>query len=237
MQFPAARSPRARQGRRPKSDESLTIAGIRFTHPDRVMYPDLGLTKGELGQFYAAIADRVLPHVEGRPLSVIRCPQGLDEGAVREGVHQTGRGSSEDTRCFFQKHANITTPASIARVPVREGGVMVTYLAAHEVPELLALIQYSVLELHPWGSRVRRPDHPDRMIFDLDPGPDVPFRAVIDAAREVQSRLERVGLESYVKTTGGKGLHVVVPLAAKNDWDEVKGFARALAERMSEAEP
>src|SRR3954469_24126005 len=103
MQSPAPRSRRPRPAIRPRADESLTIAGVRFTHPDRVMYPDLGLTKGDLGQFYDAIAERVLPHVEGRPLSVIRCPQGLDEGAVREGVHQTGR--ARDTRCFFQKHA------------------------------------------------------------------------------------------------------------------------------------
>lgn len=212
------------------------MAGVSITHSERVMYPDVGLTKLELAEYYAAVAEHLLPHVAGRPLSLIRCPRGLDPGAVRHGVHQSGRGSRGDTRCFFQKHASRTpSPVGSARVPERTKTA--TYLCVRDAKDLVTLVQFGALELHPWGSRADEPDRPDRMIFDLDPAPDVPFAAVLDAARAVRERLEALGLASWAKTTGGKGLHVVVPLVRRNDWNDVKAFSRALAEAMSRDEP
>jgi bifunctional non-homologous end joining protein LigD len=200
------------------------------------MYPDIGLTKLELAEFYANVAERMLPHVAGRPLSVIRCPYGLDVGAVRLGVHQSGRGSHGDTHCFFQKHA-ARTPAPLGSTRVPEKAKMATYLCVRDAKDLVTLVQFGTLELHPWGARSDMPDCPDRMIFDLDPAPDVAWSAVVEAARAVRRRLDALGLASWLKTTGGKGLHVVVPLVRRNGWDDVKSFSRAIADAMSREEP
>jgi bifunctional non-homologous end joining protein LigD len=216
---------------------SSIVGGVEITHPDRVVYGDVGITKLELAQFYELIAPRVLPHVEGRPLSIIRCPVGLDAGALVHGVHQSGRGARGDTHCFFQKHAHASTPRAIRRVPIRESDQSSEYLAVDDERGLLTLVQFGAMELHPWGARADRPDAPDRIIFDLDPGPAVNWAAVVRAARSVRERLTRLDLVSFVKTTGGKGLHVVVPLERRHDWPEVREFSRSFAETMARDEP
>ncbi|HEY8383203.1 MAG TPA: non-homologous end-joining DNA ligase [Microvirga sp.] len=203
--------------RKPASKpDAVTVVGIRLTHPDKVLWTDQGLSKRELAAYYEAIAEPMLPHVAERPLSLVRCPAGTGE------------------RCFFQKHPFAGLNEAVARVsvPGDEAALMV-----RDLPGLVALVQSGVLEVHPWGARVEDVDRPDRMIFDFDPAPDVPFAAVMAAAREVRERLAARDLRSFVKTTGGKGLHVVVPLAPGPSWAQVKGFADAMAEAMSADEP
>lgn len=217
---------------------SAEVEGVTITHPDRVIYADAGVTKLEVAQYFHRVAGRLLPHVEGRPLSVVRCPTGLDAPARAHGIPQNGgRGPRGGTACFFQKHANATTPRAIGRVPIREAGKMVNYLSIDDERGLLSLAQFGVLELHPWGARADRPDAPDRMFFDLDPGEGVDWKAIVHAAKAVRERLEARDLVSFVKTTGGKGLHVVVPLAPRHDWEEVRAFSRGIAEAMAKEEP
>jgi len=200
------------------SDEHLaSLEGVRMTNPDRVLYPDMGVTKLDLAAYHTAVADWILPEVINRPLALVRCPEGT---------------SGE---CFFQKHSDRATPEAIERVMIE--GDEKPQLVIRDLAGLLSLVQMGVLEIHPWGSRVDRPERPDRMTFDLDPGEGVGWREVVSAALLVRSRLDAAGLESFVKTTGGKGLHVVLPLARRDDWDDVKGFARRFAERLASDHP
>jgi len=213
-----ARSRSAAPARRAPSS-SAVVAGIALTHPDRVLYADQGLTKLDLARYYERIAPRLLPHVRGRPLSVLRCPRG------------------EGGECFFQKHGHDTFPEAVRSIEVKEKKGSARYLMVDSVEGLVGLVQMGVLELHPWGSRGDRLEQPDRMFFDIDPAPELPWERVADAARTLRELLARLDLESFLKTTGGKGLHVVVPLARRHDWDEVKAFSRAVAMRIAAAEP
>ena len=193
---------------------------IELTHPDRVLFPDSGLTKLGLAGYYAQVAKWMLPHVIDRPLSLVRCPDGQGE------------------KCFYQKHAVKSSPKVLRRVEVQEQGAAEEYLAVADLEGLLALVQMSVLEIHPWGSRRDRLEQPDRLIFDLDPHENVAWAKVVEAARFVRDLLEKHGLESFVKTTGGKGLHVVVPLAPRrHEWDAAKKFCRHVAEQMVASAP
>ena len=196
---------------------------VRLTHPEKVLYPEQGITKRELVQYYEAVSDWMLPHVVGRPLSLVRCPEGYQKG------------------CFYQKHAAVGTPDVLRRVRIREGTGTVkgvgTYLFIDGLPGLLALVQMGVLEVHPWGSQVETLERPDRMTIDLDPSPEVPWSRMIETALTIRTRLRELGLESFVKTTGGKGLHVVAPLQAKQSWEEMKEFSRAVSEEFVQAAP
>ncbi|MBX6321080.1 MAG: DNA ligase D [Rhodospirillaceae bacterium] len=203
----------ARSAPRSAASDGTDIADVRLTHPDRILVPQSGLTKRGLAEFYAEIADWVLPHVAGRPLSLVRCPEG------------------QDGPCFYHKHAAAGWPGSIHRVAVSPDEP--PYMWIDDLAGLVGLVQMSAVELHPWGSRVDDLDRPDRIVFDLDPAPDVPWERVIEAAVECRTRLAGLDLESFVKTTGGKGLHVVVPIAPRHDWAEVKAFAHAFAERLA----
>lgn len=194
------------------------VAGVRITHPDRVLFDEMGLTKVALARYYESVAEWMLPELRERPLSLVRCPQGPGEG------------------CFYQKNIDERFPEAIERVAVELGGGG-TYAAASSVEAVVGLVQMGVIELHAWGATTRELTRPDRMIFDLDPDPALPWREVMAAARLTRERLEDLGLESFVKTTGGKGLHVVVPLARRHEWDEVKGFSRALAESIEAEAP
>jgi bifunctional non-homologous end joining protein LigD len=198
--------------------DHATVAGIRISNPGRVLYEELGLTKVALARYYESVAEWMLPELKERPLSLVRCPQGPGEG------------------CFYQKNIDEKFPANIERVPVELGGGGI-YAAANAIDAVVGLVQMGVIELHAWGSTTRHLEHPDRMVFDLDPDPRVPWRDVMRAAHHVRERLEDLALESFVKTTGGKGLHVVVPLAPRHDWDEVKLFSRALAESIVAERP
>lgn len=193
------------------------VAGVRLSNPDKVLYPEQGITKGDLAEYYAAVADFMLPHVAFRPITMVRCP--------------TGRQKN----CFYQRHAGAGVPRQIEKVKVP--GFDNPYLFIRDLPGLVALVQMGVLEIHPWGVRVERPDQPDRMIFDLDPGEGLGFDAVVTAALDVRDRLAALGLASFVKTTGGKGLHVVLPVDPVHAWPEVKAWAKSLSERMAADAP
>ncbi len=194
------------------------LPAIRLTHPDRVLYPDSGITKLELVQFYADIADWILPHLRARPLSIVRCPDGL-------------KGPK-----FFQKNAAAgVAPSLIKHVPTAAGVEPV--LAVADLSELLALVQISTLEIHTWGCTLPAIERPDRLVIDLDPDPELSWGAVAEAAREVRARLLELKLESFLKTTGGKGLHVVAPIAPVLDWPTAKEFTRQFAVQMAADKP
>jgi bifunctional non-homologous end joining protein LigD len=201
------------------SPENAVIAGVKISHPDRILYPDIGLTKLDLAKFYEGIADWILPHIAGRPLTLVRCPEGVG------------------TTCFFMKHSKVWSPPGLRRVAIREKKKVGDYLVADSVTALIALVQMGVLEIHTWNSRVDRVEQPDRLVFDLDPGPQVGWPAVIDAARLVRAALHELSLGSFVKTTGGRGLHVVVPLIPDAEWSECLAFSRALAEAIVRLDP
>jgi bifunctional non-homologous end joining protein LigD len=198
--------------------DHVTVAGIRVTHPGRVLYEELGLTKAALARYYESVAEWMLPELRDRPLSLVRCPAGPGEG------------------CFYQKNIDPKFPDEIERVPVDLGGGGV-YAAANSIAAVVGLVQMGVIELHAWGATTRDLGRPDRMIFDLDPDPRLPWRVVMAAAHHARERLEALGLESFVKTTGGKGLHVVVPLTRRHDWGEVKEFSRMLALSLAAERP
>lgn len=205
-------SPKKRSGRR---GDEVEIAGIRLSHPTRVLYPEQGLTKLDLAHYYQSVADSVLLHIAGRPVMLLRCPEGHEK------------------ECFHQKHMNRMVPKAVHSVEIQdEKGKTSPYLMVDDLPGLMALVQMGALELHVWGSRAERLEYPDRMVFDLDPDEGLPWTQVVDAADLVRDRLGKMGLQSWVKTTGGKGLHVVIPLSGKQTWDEVKAFSQALAEQL-----
>ena len=188
-QRPAARSRAQAEGQSQGRSAELPV---RLTNPGRLLWPDQGITKQGLAEFYGEIADWILPHLVGRPLSLLRHPEGIDE------------------KGFFQKHAWAGLSDRVRQVPVPNDEQPM--LVIDDLAGLLELVQASVLEIHPWGAKADRPELPDRVTIDLDPGDNVPWQRVIDAAHDVRRRLAALKLESFVKTTGGKGLHVVFPL-------------------------
>ncbi len=196
-------------------------AGINIflTHPDRVLYPEQGLTKKNLLQYYRLVEKFMIPHVAGRPLTLVRCPDGRHE------------------ECFFQKHANETVPKSLERIPIEENDKIENYMAVDSLAGVGALVQMGVLEIHTWNSRKEKLEYPDRFVMDIDPDPAVSWEKVIETAFLLRERLNELGFASFLKTTGGKGLHVVVPLAARQDWEEVNYFTKALAEDIVRSAP
>lgn len=192
---------------------------IEISNPGRVVYPDIGKTKQDVANYYDAVMDWLLPEIVGRPLSIIRCPQG-------------------STRpCFFQKHL-VAGMKHVDSVPLKEeSGQTEDYLVVRDALAVRELVQFNVLEFHPWGSLANKPASADRVVFDLDPAPDVPWSEVVAAARQMRELLKQAGFVSYVRTSGGKGLHVVMPLKPACDWDQVKPFAHAFADAMAQMDP
>ena len=190
---------------------SASVAGVTITHPEKVMFPGLGITKLDLARYYEAVAARMLPHIVGRPLTLVFCPKGLGEG------------------CQYLRHSKLWGPTTIRRVKIQEKTKVGEYMVVESIEGLISLIQMNVLEAHTWNSTVDHIEQPDRLIFDLDPGTRVTWPQVIKAANLVRSLLEEAGLKSWVKTTGGRGLHVVVPILPQYDWSECLEFARGVA--------
>lgn len=199
-----------------KSKAASTLP-VRLTHPDRLLWPDAGVTKQGLADFYAELWPWIAPHVVNRPLALVRCPAGVEEA------------------CFFQKHAWAGIDGRIIRARDPAGGEEL--LALKDVQGLVSLAQASVLEIHAWGATLDNVEKPDGMTFDLDPDEAVDWADVVAAAFEVRDRLTKAGLSSFVKTTGGKGLHVYAPLKPHADWSAVKAFAHSLAKAMSKDTP
>lgn len=194
-------------------------AAQKLTHPDRLYWPESGVTKAGLADYYSDVWTWIAPFVVGRPLALVRCPGGIA------------------AQCFFQKHAWNGLSKSIRQTPDPKHPEEEPLLSIEDFDGLIGLVQAGVLEIHPWGSTLASLEAPDLIIMDLDPGPGVGWDAVIEAAREVRQRLEDAGLAAFVKTSGGKGLHVVAPLTPKADWDTVKGFTRLIAEAMAADSP
>ena len=206
----------AAAGRRSSASKS---AGIAITHPDRVVFPDDGYTKQDVADYYASVMKWFLPGVMNRPTSVIRCPEGTAKA------------------CFFQKHM-IQGLKHVGSAKLKEeSGAQATYIYPLDADSVIELVQFGVLEFHPWGSTIEQPDLADRVVFDLDPGDDVAWPRVVAAARLMRKLLAQLGLESFLRTTGGKGLHVVVPLNPRCAWPRVKDFAQAFAATVAQAHP
>jgi bifunctional non-homologous end joining protein LigD len=201
------------------SSKGLVLEAITITHPERVISKTGQVTKGELAEYHAAVAPYMLPRLLRHPLSLLRCPSGIDN------------------QCFYQRNPGKGLGAHVKPFKFKHKGKSYEYLYIEDAKGLLEVIQMGAIEVHPWGASIDDIDHPDRMIFDLDPAPDVPFDAVKLAAQDLRKRLKRKGLESMLKCTGGKGLHVTVPLSENDDWDRVKTFAARLAHEMVEAAP
>jgi bifunctional non-homologous end joining protein LigD len=200
--------------------DAAMVGDVRLTHPDKVLYPGQGVTKRDLARYYETVADRMLPHVAGRLVSLVRCPEGAD------------------SECFFQRHGHQGFPPQFRRHKLAEKhGDRKDYIYIDDVDGLVAAAQVGALEVHIWGSRVDDIDRPDRMVFDLDPDPTVDFAEVKRAAKRMRDALEALELKSFPLLTGGKGVHVVVPLMRRHDWPEMKGFAGALAARFAQDAP
>jgi len=198
-----------------------TAPNLRLTHPEKIVDPESGVTKRELMDYLWAVSEEMLPHIADRPLSLVRCPEGS--------AHQ----------CFYQKHVNHMLPAGVGSVMVadKKGGAPEPYITLNTAEALSGLAQMSVLEIHPWGSRNDNLEYPDRIIIDLDPDESLPWSTVCEAALEVRDVLKSAGVESFVKTTGGKGLHVLFPIAPKHNFAFMKAWTHGLVQAMEQARP
>jgi len=196
-----------------------TVEDVEISHPDRILYPVLKLTKIEVARYYESINEWIVPHVAGRPLTLVRCPEGV---------------SGE---CFFMKHSKVWAPKALRRVRIKERTKLGEYLIADDISGIVSLAQMDVLEIHTWNSIFEDVERPNRLVFDLDPGDEVDWPAVARGARMIRDALAALKLASFVKTTGGRGLHVVVPLTPHADWKQCLDFSRALSERFEQAQP
>lgn len=199
--------------------KSPTVEGVRISHPDRVLYPDQGITKIELARYLEKAAEWMLPHIEDRLISLVRCPEGRQK------------------KCFFQRHAGAGLGSGFHELEVKGAKERENYLYITDAEGLVSAAQMGVLEFHIWGSRMDDIERPDRLVFDLDPDTEVSFEEVKKAAGETRDVLDALGLESFPMLTGGKGIHVIAPLVRRHEWPTVKAFAAAVANRMAEHDP
>jgi DNA polymerase LigD, polymerase domain len=199
--------------------ETAVVAGIPISHPDRLVYPELGISKLKLVEYYDAVGKWMLPHVAGRPLTLVHCPSGVSGP------------------CTFMKHSKTWGPNIIRRVAIQEKKKVGEYMVADSVAAIVALAQMGILEIHTWNSTADAIERPDRIVIDLDPGENVEWTRVIDAARLVRKVVKALGLTSFVKTTGGRGLHVVIPLEPKAEWSLCLELARGLSEALERSDP
>lgn len=204
----------------PKVKATPPRSAIKISHRDRVMFPESKATKGDLADYYLELAPLILPHMAWRPLSLVRCPQGRAK------------------KCFFQKHDSGSFGEQVHHVPIREkDGGHEDYLYVDSADGILACVQMGTIEFHGWCSHVETLERPDRMVFDLDPDEALDFAQVRKAALDLRGHLSGMGLVSFAMLSGGKGVHIVVPLRPGHDWDTHKDFSRRLAEAMGQAEP
>ncbi len=194
---------------------------FHITHPEKILDRQSGMTKRALTEYYLGVAERMLPHVADRPLSVVRCPEGSDKP------------------CFFQKHVGRGLPSGVNSISVRnrKTGADEEFLTLQSAEGLAGMAQMGVLEIHPWGSRNETLEQPDRIIFDLDPDLAIDWTTLTASAAELRQRLRKLNLVSFLKGTGGKGLHVVVPIEPEHEWPIVKKFAHAIVQKMEAEQP
>ncbi|MGV8083670.1 MAG: DNA ligase D [Coriobacteriia bacterium] len=224
-----ARSPEPAEAKPPKPAETSSNPGasaVTLTHPERVFWPGTGTTKRDLADYYSWVAPYMMPYVLHRPVSMVRCPGGVSETPRVARPREPGP-------CFFHKHAGLDFPGPFERVEIQESEGPGVYLTITEPDSLIALAQMGVLEIHIWGATWPDIERPDFMVFDLDPSEEVGWPELVTAARLLRDVLLGLGLTSFVKTTGGKGLHVCVPLRPSLDWDGVKRFAKAVADSIA----
>lgn len=214
-------APAPRTRRKSRGDgKPVDICGVRLTSPDRVLFAEQGVTKKDLAQYYERVAPLMLPYAGGRPVSLVRCPQG------------------DERHCFFQKHDTGGFPDAMGKVELSEkDGGRATYLSIDDAASLVAGVQMGTMEFHIWGARNDDVEKPDRLVFDLDPDEGLGFAAVRQAAKDLAERLDGLGLRSLVLLTGGKGVHLVLPLQRRQGWDETKAFARGFAQSIAEDAP
>ncbi|HEV7390280.1 MAG TPA: DNA ligase D, partial [Burkholderiales bacterium] len=201
------------------SDDANTVAGIKLSNPTKLLYPEAGITKLDLARFYEGISEWILPHLRNRPLTLVRCPNGWQK------------------TCFFQKHPDAKVDSVLERIIVQESNGPTLYMMANTVSALVALVQMGALELHPFGSSAPKLQCPDRIIFDFDPDDSVSWDTLVESVHLLKTLLEELGLKTFIKTTGGKGLHVVVPIRPTFGWDEIKNFTKAIAELLVQSFP
>lgn len=211
--------PATSTGKQAQPRRGAAVAGVNLTHADRVLYPEQGLTKLALARYYEAIAEWLLPRLERRPLSLLRCPGGRGE------------------ECFFQKHPGQALSPDIPRVAIEEKSGRRLYVYVERIGHVVALVQVGTLELHAWGCRIDDLERPDMLVFDLDPGPGVSWNTVVAQTRSLAGRLADLSLAPFFRTTGGKGLHIVVPLTPKLSWEQARTFARAVATAHAADDP
>jgi len=197
------------------------MTDFAITHPGKILDETTGMTKHDLAAYYAAVSTEILKYIVDRPLSIVRCPEGSSKS------------------CFFQKHTGFGVPESVKTIPVpsRKGGAKENDLTVDTSEGLMGLAQMAVLEIHVWGSRNDSLDKPDRIVFDLDPDASISWKTLAASALEMREHLRTIGLESFLKGTGGKGLHVVVPIRAEREWPEVKKFSHAVVRQLEKANP
>jgi len=201
--------------KRPLRQAVATVSGVMLSHPDRIYWADAGVSKRDLAEFYAGVWKWMRPHVVGRPISLLRCPEGTAG------------------QCFFQKHAAAGIATEHLHLVPEKGDKII---AIDDLAGLISLVQAGVLEFHTRGATIDDRERADRLVFDLDPGPGTGWRDVVAAAREVRERLGHLKLKSFVKTSGGKGLHVVLPIRP-TPWDAAKDFCHAVAAGMAADHP
>jgi bifunctional non-homologous end joining protein LigD len=198
---------------------SNTVAGITLSHPDRLYWEDASITKRDLADYYVEVWDWIAPHLVGRPIALVRCPEGAE--------------SADHGGCFFQKHAKAgLMPKHLHLVPEKGDKI----ISIDDLDGLISLVQAGVLEIHTRGSTIHHLDKADRLVFDFDPGPGVGWKEIVAAARDIRERLQQIGLETLLKTSGGKGLHVVLPIEP-TPWEEAKAFTQIVARAMEADDP
>ena len=196
-----------------------SVRGIRISHPDRVIYPELGFSKLDLVRYYERIGETMLPHVVDRPLTLVHCPDGLN------------------APCNYMRHRKVWGPDVLRRVKIREKTKTGEYLVIDDDKGIIALAQMGVVEIHTWNSTSRDVERPNRLVWDFDPGPKTRWADVVASAKAIRDMLETLGLQTWLKTTGGHGLHVVAPIVPQRQWDECLEFARAVATALAATNP
>lgn len=201
------------------SENDIQISGVKISHPDKIMYPGFGVTKHDVAEYYAEAAKLIVPFLKGRPVTLVRSPEGVKKGS------------------FYQRHPGEYFPDYINRVKIHTDEGTEIYVSVDAEEDLVYLANQGVLEFHAWGSTAKNEDRPDMLIWDFDPGQGAPWSSVVTGALLVHDILDKLNLKSFVKVSGSKGLHVYLPIQPKLDWDKAKQFTLEVANTMVSMEP